>query len=508
MRRFLMLFLLVPLIAVGASGSSRSALLPTGSCYDAKYWDGLETEPSATYCKNALVAAGYNGASYHNVSARQELSRVGTDAVFFFNGHAVVSGTTSLAAQSLVYEFQGPAGPNLDFLAGEALGLEIQGPIWTLCNEGQTACKKTTNQSFSYPWIELLGKHNLVVLEGCNTAGSNTFAPVSMAALARDAGAGTVIGFKDLIACPLSQTYAYCIKWAGVFWTNLQNGVDYSTAAIAASNAVGCCGFSSVQILKNTAAPTTLRPASYYPRVGQGPAVSTNWAAATDPRTAAVETWLGRPVQAHTRWISIQQNGRTRYQSLVRDVGLVQVDADSLEVVNFIFSPELTRVRASAIGGLVRENTATSFARQHFSGFDDLRLRERATIDHGLFAEDRFVWQARAGLAWLPTKVTVGVNSATGRVVYFSSERRRLNTDARTHITSEQARSSAARATGFDGQVVSTTPSLEVMIDPVGGQRLVWITELSHVESGPHLPHYDVVWTDAHTGTSEVVARS
>jgi hypothetical protein len=45
-----------------------------------------------------------------------------------------------------------------------------------------------------------------------------------------------------------------------------------------------------------------------------------------------------------------------------------------------------------------------------------------------------------------------------------------------------------------------------VQIDPLGKQHLVWLTELSRIETDFIYPAYDIVWTAAKTGNSEVVA--
>lgn len=58
------------------------------------------------------------------------------------------------------------------------------------------------------------------------------------------------------------------------------------------------------------------------------------------------------------------------------------------------------------------------------------------------------------------------------------------------------------------GLTVTSQPTLEVVVQN-GGQHLVWITELTRsYTSGPHVADYRVVWTDAQTGSTHVVARS
>lgn len=494
---------LVPLVLAGVPWNSSAALVPTGSCYDFKYFDGLESRPSAYYCANGLDATGYNGQSYSNVSAKQALARLPLDGVFHFAGHAIVAGSPG-AAISLLFQFPNIGG--MDALAGAPMGLSVQGPV-TLCNESGSSCKSAT--VVTYPWANLLAKHNLVVLESCNTGGSNLlWSTVSMGNIARYSGAGTVIAFKDLIAFPLSQADAYGIRWSRVFWQNLQNGATYAAASASAASAVGGNGYFSYQVLTNVLAPTTLRPASYYPRVGNGPAAAS--LATSDARWRHVEQWLGAPVRQATRWVTVERLGGPRWQAQAKGVGLVEIDARTNEVEDAVFDSELsssqstlTVSRTGALGNAAR------FAREHYAGFTGLALREARYLDHDFYREYRFVWQARAGKAWLPSKVAVGVNAATGRVATYSAEHAAPRIATTPEVSRSQPRASALKVTGLAGRARTSEPVLEVVSNTRGGQRLVWITEVTEVPTQPtYVPRYLVVWTDARTGLSEVMARS
>lgn len=503
--------MLLPALLFGSPPPSKAAgILPLGSCWDFRYFDNLVSSPAAAYCAGALKNAGYLAAGFHNKSAVFALARLAADGVFFFAGHALVAGNPN-AAVSLMYESPAPGG-KLDALVGPPAGLAFQGPV-QVCNESGSSCRSAN--LVSYPWVHLLGKHNLVVLESCNTAGSNlVYAPANMTLLAKAAGAGTVVGFKAAVGFPLGGGNAYGIRWAQVFWGSLDAGADYASAVVAATNAVGCCGYSSWTRLSNPAAPTRLRPAKYYPagglRVGAASAsVAQAGTASSDTRSLSLSRFLNRPVAAST-WSTVERLGGARHLSIIPGLGMFELDR-TLEVREAIFEKELSSpanqvaVRIADAGSV-----AEAFARSRFHGFDALSIRRSESLDHGDFREHRFEWQARSGEAWLPSRVTVGVNAVTGRIAYYSSDRAVVTVPTTSDITPEAARASALTASGLEEEdAVVSEPFLAVVRSTTGRQRLVWITEVSgRPQATIHLPTYRVMWTDAATGTSEVMARS
>lgn len=260
-----------------AAGSASSAGAPVyASCYDALYFDGLDSRYSANHCASALSAAGYTPSSNHNVSAAAALLNASDDGVFFMAGHSIdfyannctPSCSGPHTAAGLLYESPDRNG-NLDALAADAFyaaNLETTGST-TSCSEGG-GCK-TQNGFLAYPWggeNPQTYKVNLAVLEACATA-QNAGSYTSMANTLHAFGVGTVIGFVDDISFPVNvdESNAYGDAWANTFWSDLGAGTTYTTAAVDAANAVGNqYGFGSWVQLHYSGAPTSLYPAQYY----------------------------------------------------------------------------------------------------------------------------------------------------------------------------------------------------------------------------------------------------
>jgi hypothetical protein len=227
-----------------------------------------------------------------------------------------------------------------------------------------------------------------------------------------------------------------------------------------------------------------------------------------DARTLAVANWLGTNTTLHDQgWRLVTDVVGSRYQSHVSGVGLVEVDAATKEVDEVIFDGRLqSSPGRSTVSATQAHDTALSFAQGHFRGFDGLTLRDSSSLDHGTFREVRVEWQARSGQAWLPTKVAVGVNAATGQVAYYWSERVPLRVSATPSVAAATAIQRAQETA--PGLTVTSGPTLEVTIRS-GEQHLVWITELTRVyATGAHVPDYRVVWTDARTGLTQIAAQS
>jgi hypothetical protein len=263
----------------GANAALPSEVPAYGSCYDALYYDGLDSRYSANHCASALSAAGYTPRPYDNTSAQTAAINSETDAVFFMAGHSmdlydngcVPSCSGAHTAAALLYESPNSGGP-LDGLAGDAFTsaywLDSTGPT-TICGEGG-GCHSQTG-FVAYPWGDgnpQTFKLNLAVLEACATAQETATYTSSMADYVHDYWAGNVIGFVDDISFPtnVDESNQYGDAWANTFWSDLGSGATYAAAVVDAANAVGNqYGFNSWVLLRYGSAPTSLYPAQYYP---------------------------------------------------------------------------------------------------------------------------------------------------------------------------------------------------------------------------------------------------
>ncbi|HEX5527079.1 MAG TPA: hypothetical protein VFX44_07765 [Solirubrobacterales bacterium] len=151
-----------------------------GSCYDAKYFDGLTSRYEASACATALTRAGYTVRTYHNTSALTAHLNYPDDAVFYFAGHSLdryEEGQHS--AVGLLFEEGGPTGDvdvlSLDIEARPATG------SWTVCTESGVC--RTQNGVKSYFWGTEPETYivNLAVLQACATANSSTAADMAKA---------------------------------------------------------------------------------------------------------------------------------------------------------------------------------------------------------------------------------------------------------------------------------------------------------------------------------------
>ncbi len=239
-----------------------------GSCYDAKYWDGLTSRYEASDCSTSLGRAGYTARIYHNTSALTAFLNYPDDAVFYFSGHSLnkyatpgsLSGPHS--AIGLLFEEGGPSG-DLDLLALDIEELPATGS-YTVCNT-YGVCH-TQNGLKAYFWGTEPNTYrvNLAVLQACATASNATAS--SLAGALNYWGAGTSVGFVDdiLDAVNVDNSHEYGNAWANKFWSDLGAGATYSTALIDAANSVGGqYGYGSWVQFHRAGAPTSLYPAQY-----------------------------------------------------------------------------------------------------------------------------------------------------------------------------------------------------------------------------------------------------
>lgn len=248
-----------------APAAGHAATVPTGTCVDFLYFDGLDTRHTAAQCASALNQAGYSAAAFDDQSAQNEVERMATDSVFFHAGHSLdYYDPTGHTAVALLHESP-QGGSTFDGLLGDPTASQVaEGPM-TICND-QNQCQNVN--MVAYPWADTpqLFKFNLVVMESCaTTATMDAF--ISEGETAFDAGAGTVLGFSQDIAFPVNvdDSNQYGDAWANRFWSDAGAGETYTAAAIDAANAAGNAnGYQSWQLLVNPGAPTSLYPAGYF----------------------------------------------------------------------------------------------------------------------------------------------------------------------------------------------------------------------------------------------------
>jgi hypothetical protein len=266
LRRALLVVGIGLLPSVLAPAAGRAATVPTGTCVDFLYFDGLDSRHLAGQCNSALTQAGYASAGYDDQSARNEVQRESTDAVFFHAGHSLdyydATGHTAIALM-----FESPqGGSNFDALLGDpTASIDAEGPA-TICNT-QNQCQNAT--LVSYPWASnpTNAKLNLVVLESCATDGqiSSFF---SIADTAYDFGlANTVVAFSQDVSFPVNvdDSNQYGDGWGNRFWADAAANDSYKSSVIDASNSVGnSYGFGSWVVLNPGVGPQSLYPAQYF----------------------------------------------------------------------------------------------------------------------------------------------------------------------------------------------------------------------------------------------------
>jgi hypothetical protein len=263
--------LLVACVGPGAALATpaHATAVVQGSCYDAYYFDGLDSRYASSSCASAIDAAGYAGAGFSNATAQSAYERSPLDAVFFHAGHSIdfyQPGSSAHSGVGLVYE--GPSRTSdLDLLVGDPIyAAQLTGVDATICAEGGGCHTQTVLTSYAWGDQPTHLVANLVVLEGCATA-QDTTTDVSIARSVYDTGAGTVVGFSQDVSfsANVDNSNLYGDGWANRFWSDARSGYSYTSAVIDASNSVGNAnGLGSWVVLQNPGAPQSLYPAQYF----------------------------------------------------------------------------------------------------------------------------------------------------------------------------------------------------------------------------------------------------
>jgi hypothetical protein len=260
--------LVVGMLAPTPPASAAAAVgVPTASCVDGNFFDGLDTRYAATYCRNALTAAGYSATAYTNTDATSVLEQVGTDGIYYHAGHALVDCQTATYCTAVASAFAGASSSATTYtgLLGDPNGVEIEGP-GTVCSAGG-GCRSV--DFVNYPYETQMQKFNLAVFQSCNSALDGADGFTSLATEAYDLGVvGTAIGFRDEVSWITNAPGDNLAgdAFARRFWSDLQSGRTYDSALVDAANAGGgsTYGYSSYVYLHDPAAPSTLRPAQYF----------------------------------------------------------------------------------------------------------------------------------------------------------------------------------------------------------------------------------------------------
>ncbi len=245
---------------------AQAAPVPTGTCMDANFFDGLDTRYAATYCRNALNATGYSAASLSNTGASAAVQRELTDAVVYHAGHALVAGIgNSATALSSLMAGSSRTSTTLEGLLGDPNALDVTGP-GQVC-DGSGHCRAVT--VVNYPYETQLQKVNLAVFQSCNSARDGVQGYTSLATVAYNTGlVGTAIGFQNEVSWITNAPGDNLAgdAFARRFWSDLQGGRSYSSALADAALAGGgtTYGYSSYVIKHDPKAPSTLRPAQYF----------------------------------------------------------------------------------------------------------------------------------------------------------------------------------------------------------------------------------------------------
>lgn len=228
-----------------------------------------------------------------------------------------------------------------------------------------------------------------------------------------------------------------------------------------------------------------------------------------DARVTSVAHFFGHAPGSVT-WRSIDTTDGPRWAGQIDGVGVVQLDQATGDVDEVIFSGRLSAAGPVTITGAQAAAVARDFTQAHGISTQGMQQRSGALVDHGVFSEYRITYQRRAGVAWLPQSVTVGVDAHSGQVDYFARRTVPLRISTIPAVSQAQAAATAEQRFGAGGQWRAlASPDLEVQTGAGGEQRLVWAVEYEHQHgTGPHIPQRALIWVDAQTGVPTLEAAS
>jgi|SwirhisoilCB2_FD_contig_31_16128854_length_1639_multi_3_in_0_out_0_1 hypothetical protein len=223
--------------------------------------------------------------------------------------------------------------------------------------------------------------------------------------------------------------------------------------------------------------------------------------------TRAVGNFMDRavPASAFATWQEVNLPSGPRWEGQFSGGNIAEFDATTHELDEVILSHNLSGSTGPMLRRMDALRTAVGIG-DDFDGFPRLSPRHAELIDHGAFAEWRFQWQERFGLAWAPSTVVVGINARTGALAYYWSMRDTVRVPSSARVTAATARQKALQVAGIPG-ARTARPVLEIT-DENRHQELVWIVRVIDRNPRPHISDDKVVWVDAITGSASVHATS
>jgi hypothetical protein len=155
------------------------------------------------------------------------------------------------------------------------------------------------------------------------------------------------------------------------------------------------------------------------------------------------------------------------------------------------------------------EATARALVVSKLDWGNRLSVRDRARVDHGVYTELRVVFQERRGDAWLPRRVTVSVNAATGELSAVSIDPHDYSGPVTPVVAAAAARSAAMSTSGISpSDALVQPPALEGQ-NTRDGDRLMWSVEVrARPSDGIHVPSGALISVDAQSGQAQLIGRA
>lgn len=255
-------------------------------CYDINHGvnnsSGIDTEPMAHYCADALTTVGYHANAHTNSTAADALAASPNDAVFYA---ASYSGSDCPGEwnsdKTVVVDPNQSTGASIIMPGNSGDTTFLTGPRDIGAGGDDNCFADFASSSLASKWAtaSVIGHADLVVLQASDTLKPTFTATdgsqlVSIGQQAFTAGAKVVVGFTDEIQFEGNygqQGFDYGINspyrptgdiWAHTFWAALGSGVPVSYAAEDATAQEtffsGGDGYLNWRILQQPDAPATL----------------------------------------------------------------------------------------------------------------------------------------------------------------------------------------------------------------------------------------------------------